>query len=308
MDSDSIDVWVSWCKGVGKKMLDDSIDTNQVFRTAMQIEELEEFPNIHPLSVEWPVELLRKNELRVVISSASWEESLINCELASAKVQDTDNKKLNFELRTSKISSLITISISKKGEVDFKSVDNLSITIGQHQTSITKFFSEYPPTLFLVDTSVIDGGFRYYPSQEYAYIYDQDRVEVWDWSNVDISVESQTAAKLQHSIQYHVIQKIWNDYDLVFDDDDAGEVADIVAIKNFNDNHIVIDLFHCKYCLKKEGVAAPGARVSDIYEVTGQAEKCLKWFGDKEKLIRRLMERERARLAANKSSRIDSSR
>jgi len=305
MDSDSIEVWIAWCNGVGKKILDDSIDTNQVFKTAMQIEELEEYPNIHPLSVEWPVELLRKNEMRVVISSASWDESLINCELTVAKVQVADNKKLNIELRTNNISSLITISISQKGEVTFKSIDNLSITIGKHQTSITKFFSENPPTIFLADTSVVDGGLRYFPSQEYAYIYDRERVEVWDWSNVDISVESQTTAKFKHSIQYNVIQNILNDYDFVFDDDDSGEVADIVAIRNFNDTRITIDLFHCKYCSKQKGVAVPRARVDDIYEVTGQAEKSLKWFGDKEKLIKRLMERERARLAANKPSRIE---
>lgn len=305
MDSDSIEVWIAWCNGVGSKILDTSIDTNQVLKTAMQIEELEEYPNIHPLSVEWPVELLRKNEMRVVISSASWDESLINCELTVAKEQVADNKKLNIELRTNNISSLITISISQKGEVAFNSMDNLSITIGKDQISITKFFNEHPPTIFLADTSVIEGGLRYFPGEDYAYVYDRDHIEVWDWSNVDISVESQTTLKLEHSIQYNVIQNILNDYDFVFDDDDAGEIADIVAIRNVGDAKITIDLFHCKYCSKQKGVAIPRARVDDIYEVTGQAEKSLKWFGDKEKLIKRLMERERARLAANKSSRIE---
>ena len=45
-----------------------------------------------------------------------------------------------------------------------------------------------------------------------------------------------------------------NEYDLIFDDDDAGEVADIVAIKNINDTKLIIDLFHCKYCPKSKRV------------------------------------------------------
>ena len=92
---------------------------------------------------------------------------------------------------------------------------------------------------------------------------------------------------------------------MVFDDDGAGEIADIVAIKNIDDNKLVIDLFHCKYCSKKGGVATPGARIDDVYQVVGQAEKSVKWFADKEKLILRLMERERGRLKNGKTSRIE---
>ncbi|WP_218023537.1 hypothetical protein [Salinimonas sediminis] len=134
---------------------------------------------------------------------------------------------------------------------------------------------------------------------------DVNNTEDWDWAGVDISVESQTTVKLTHSIQYHTIQKLKDNYDLVFDDDGAGEVADIVAIKNNGDKELVIDLFHCKYCSKKNGVARPGARVDDVYQVAGQAEKSVKWFGDKEKLILRLMDRERTRLNQGKASRID---
>ena len=96
-----------------------------------------------------------------------------------------------------------------------------------------------------------------------------------------------------------------NDYYLIFDDDGAGEVADIVAIKNIDDNKLIIDLFHCKYCSKKDGVAKPDARIDDVYQVVGQAEKIVKWFADKERLILRLMEREWDRLNQGKASRID---
>ena len=160
----------------------------------------------------------------------------------------------------------------------------------------------------MCDTSVIDGCFRYYPNDEYAYSYDKNNIESWDWTGIDISIESQTPQKITNSIQYHTIQQLKNNYDLVFDDDGAGEVADIVAIKNIDDKELIIDLYHCKYCSKKDGVAKAGARVSDVYEVIGQAAKSIKWFNDKEKLMIRLMDRERKRLQQGKASRIDKGR
>ncbi|MBV1929624.1 MAG: DEAD/DEAH box helicase family protein [Gammaproteobacteria bacterium] len=308
MDSDSLDKWIAWCKGVGEKILDDTIDTNAVMKTAMQTEELEGFPEIQPLSVEWPVEILRKNESKITISSAGWEESLIHCELLVSEAQDDDRKRLTIELHTEHGISLIIATIHRKGEMFFNSQDNLYIKFGEQRTQISEYFNENPPTLFMSDTSVIDGGFRYYPNEEYAYLYDKNNTEDWEWSGVDISVESQREDKLNNSIQYHTIQQILNDYDVVFDDDGAGEVADIVAMRNVDDKELTIDLFHCKYCSKKGGEAKPGARVDDVYQVAGQAEKSVKWFGDKEKLILRLMDRERSRLNQGKKSRIDKGR
>lgn len=308
MDSDSLDKWITWCKGVGKKILDDTIDTNEVMKTAMQTEELEKFPAIKPLAVEWPIELLRKNESKVTILSTRWEESLIHCELLVSETQDGDQKSLNIDLNTKHGKSLISATIPQKGEMVFSSQDYLYIKIGEQKIQISEFFNENPPTLFMADTSVIDGGLRYYPHEEYTYLYDKNNIEDWDWTNVHIWVESQTENKLNNSIQYHTIQQILNSYDVIFDDDGSGEVADIVAIKNIDDKELTIDLFHCKYCSKKNGIATPGARIDDVYQVAGQAVKSVKWFGDKEKLILRLIMRERSRLSKGKASRIDKGR
>ena len=308
MDSDSLDKWIAWCKQVGSKVLDETIDTNKIMKTAMQTEELIEYPDIVPLTVEWPVELLRKNENKVSIDSYLWQENLIHCELLIAKEQDDNAKTLNIILQSQYGDSIITATIISQGEICFSSQDNLDIKFGEKTYQLAEFFTENPPTLLMCDTSVIDGGFRYYPNEKYAYLYDKNNIETWDWTDIDISVESQTPQKIVNSIQYHTIQQLKHNYDLVFDDDGAGEIADIVAIKNIDDKKLIIDLFHCKYCSKKDGVANPGARVSDVYEVIGQAAKSIKWFGDKEKLILRLIERERKRLEKKKPSRIDKGR
>ncbi|TOH93810.1 hypothetical protein CGI69_25225, partial [Vibrio parahaemolyticus] len=67
---------------------------------------------------------------------------------------------------------------------------------------------ENPPAFFLEDTSIIDGGYRYYSYEDYAYLYSLNNIEGWLWDGVDISVESQTHLRHPHSIQFHTIQQI----------------------------------------------------------------------------------------------------
>lgn len=307
MDSDSLEKWIVWCKVVGQKVLDESIDTNQVMKTAMHSEILDAFPDTPILSVDWPVEILRKNELKIKVSLGGWEEALINCELRLSKEQSEGNTKISIDLVTTRGANKIE-AIINNGTMSFNCDDNLDMLIGEKSFSISEFFDENPPRFFLADTSYLDGALRFYTTEEYSYLYDKNNTEAWDWTGVDLSKESQTHLKLKSSIQYHTVQKIKNDYDVVFDDDGSGEVADIVAIKNIDDKELIIDFYHCKYCPKKNGVATAGARVSDVYEVAGQSAKSVKWFADKEKLLLRLMERERMRLSKGRPSRIDKGR
>jgi hypothetical protein len=90
-----------------------------------------------------------------------------------------------------------------------------------------------------------------------------------------------------NSVQGFTYQKIANDYDIVFNDDGAGEIADLVAIRDKPD-HIQVDLFHCKYCGSGQN---PGARVDDAYVVSGQASRSVKWLHKGPALFERLLKR-----------------
>lgn len=305
MDSDSLDKWIKWCRTVGTKLLDESINPNTIMKTAMKAEELNSFPRQNSLCIEWPLELLRKNESKITISAATWTEELINCELRPISPIDADPQVYIFELIAADVAVKICGKILDKGEVQFSSSEQLTISVGANSYDLNDFFNENPPLIFLSDTSTIDGGLRYFTDDTYAYRYDKSNLEVWNWLGVDISVESQTDLKITTSIQYHTIQKILDKYDVVFDDDGSGEVADIVGIKNLNDETLIIDLYHCKYCPSSNGVAKAGSRVDDVYQVAGQAVKSVKWLYNAEDLINRLVEREGKRLKQKLASRID---
>jgi hypothetical protein len=107
-----------------------------------------------------------------------------------------------------------------------------------------------------------------------------------------LKTESQTPQKIKESIQYRVLEKIkeesWpNKYDVVFDDDDTNEAADIVALRVAMDE-LVIHFFHCKYSKELK----PGARVEDLYEVCGQAQRSVQWRAHVEHLLAHLIKRD----------------
>ena len=305
MDSDSVDEWVKWCKKVGRKILDDSINTNEIIKTAMKTEYLEQFPNLVPLYIDWPVDILRKNETKIVIDILGKTENLLDCQLVIDSIV-LSNKQFSFYLQSSTTKYSFSLQLDNNS---FKVINQqsypINIIINDNKLKIEEYFESNPPVIFLSDTSLIEGVARFYSDADYLYEYEKEKILIVDWSGVDISVESQKEDKIKNSIQYHMIQQIKNNYDLVFDDDGSGEIADIVAVKNINDEELVIDLYHCKFCQKINGIAIPGARVGDIYEVSGQTIKSIRWVGKPELLFDRMIIRESNRLSQGKSSRID---
>jgi len=81
------------------------------------------------------------------------------------------------------------------------------------------------------------------------------------------------------------------DWDLIIDDDGAGEVADIVAIR-VDDRMMFVHLIHCKWVHGGE----PRAQVADLYEVCGQAQKSAQWRRNVPAMLQRLVRREKQRI------------
>jgi hypothetical protein len=89
-------------------------------------------------------------------------------------------------------------------------------------------------------------------------------------------------------------------FDVVFDDDAAGEAADVVALR-LEADRLLVRLYHCKF--SKEPTA--GKRVKDLYEVCGQAQRCIYWKGQPDALLDHLQSREASRLRKGGVSRFE---
>lgn len=158
--------------------------------------------------------------------------------------------------------------------------------------------------IWFVDGSSLEGNLLVKLKTAEAVSFPIDHIVQWDWSGVDISKESQGADRKTDSIQYKLISTLKSSgkYCLIFDDDGSGEIADVLAVQeDTTTNKLLFELYHCKY----SGAAQAGARVGDLYEVCGQAEKSIQWANDARDMLERLIKRENDRISKGKATRFE---
>jgi hypothetical protein len=122
-----------------------------------------------------------------------------------------------------------------------------------------------------------------------------------DWGSIERNRESRGPSRDEATVQGWCLQLLLTEpWDLVIDDDGKGEVADLVALRTV-DGVLEIKLVHCKFA---HG-GTVGSRLVDLYELCGQANKSAVWRRHPDKMLRRLLDRERRRIRLDKPSGIE---
>lgn len=130
------------------------------------------------------------------------------------------------------------------------------------------------PTLFLSGDRMITDQDRLLEPRQDLPPYDPERFALLDWQGVNLHVESQRAERRPESIQAYMSAHLreTDAFDVLLDDDRAGEAADLVGLR-VEGPELIVTLVHCKYSSSD----VPGARLSDLYEVCGQVVRSAKW-------------------------------
>lgn len=292
-----------WCQYVGDKILNPSINIDDILVGAIITKRVDSRPEKMPYSIEWNENILKdRNEESVFIVYAEQQYEFSTIDIKLFEANETGNIKFVITCNDD-VNILYELKISSN---DF-SIEHVrqhaDIKFGNGSPiSLTKYLHEYTPIIRFIDGSWLEGN----EFAEYKFdgsSYDRENIKVIDWTGVDIKKESQKLTRVVDSIQYKMIQDLINSgtYDIVFDDDGSGEAADIVTFKvNDENSKIDIELYHLKYSHGEE----PGARIDDLYEVCGQAQKSIFWRakGGYE-LCKHLMAREGKRISNNGKSR-----
>lgn len=288
---ETIDYWMAWCDRQADKILNSGIDTSDVLRGALIPEEISARPSVIPYRIDFPPEIETDWKGKVTVKTKLVESKLFLMDIGLSTFDETT--ALSFFVGNDTFKEEFTLEIDKSGySIIHKGGSLISICFSRGKEILLKdFFKEYPPTIWFVDGSSLEGNLLVKLKMTHPATFSADRIIPWNWTGIDIRKESQGTGRLTDSIQYKLISelKASNDYILIFDDDGAGEVADVVAVKeDVPNNKLLFELYHCKY----SGAPQAGARVSDLYEVCGQAEKCVKWASDAKSMLERLMKRE----------------
>lgn len=309
-----LDKFVTWCERIGAKLLDNSIDPDQVLQGTLVPTIVAQRPDKMPLSIDWPESVYTENESNwfVTIGDAEYTMSEVSINLINPTLVGplrfeiaAEDRRLEFELEL----------LGGEGHEDFRFVrrgetqSGVKHGRGSQANSLERFFYDDPPVIWFADGSSLEGN-QYIVLRSPQPLFNAARAVAWDWTGVDITSESQGERRQQNTIQAQVIRELMRngEYDVVFDDDGSGELADVVTIRVVGGldtpSGIEIGLYHCKY----SQAANPGHRLHDLYEVCGQAQKSIWWAASplkKADLITHLMRRESLRVNNARATRFE---
>ncbi|SEH12689.1 Superfamily II DNA or RNA helicase [Sphingopyxis sp. YR583] len=295
--------WVEWCRDIGRKVTDDSIATDGFLRNLVKQEQLTARPpGKVPLTIFWPEEFLIELEERLQLRFGGADPvGFYECEIEL--VAREPDGPIHFKICSDDVEATFAIDIGKDG-ASYPQIGGPPVSLVRgKERPLTEIFGEDPPQLLFADGDfLIFNELFKVPREADRRVYDDRKIEARDWTNIDLSVESQGLAKKPHSIQRRIIEWLLEDdsWDVIFDDDGSGEIADIVALRERGDC-LEVHLYHIKYA---HG-AAPGNRVADLYEVCGQAQKSVRWMEYPARILKRIRRREKDRSEAGKPSRFE---
>ena len=249
----SIPAFVRWCAAAGAKLLDDSIVVDDIIANVLIPKDVTAFPSDRRvLAVEWPAEIMGIAEDRVVLTAPALPNGL-PITFVDLKYLDVQGDSMRFALSCDENGQFAEFTLTVGGEAGFvvaqTSGDAIELTIGRTSGTLSQYLSSYPPLVRFVDLSELDGNMLIEPKDPRHLEIGEERFEAWDWAGVDITKESYwkdgiaRADAIQWKAAQHFIQ---GDFDIVFDDDGAGEAADLVCLKEESDR-IRLALIHCKY-------------------------------------------------------------
>ncbi|RWD62840.1 MAG: DEAD/DEAH box helicase [Mesorhizobium sp.] len=295
--------WVDWCQDVGRAVNDPGITTDGVFKSAMRPRQISDRPAVPPVAIHWPESLLMQIEDRIEITFGDKPVLFTECDIEL--LDNAQTGPLRFAVRSNDQSAEFEIVFADGGaRYPQRNGPKATIKVGSKIQTLSESFADDAPQIDFGDGSLLIYSHLYaLPEGEMVQPYPPEKIEVWDWSKTNIRAEAQGVEKRVDSVQRLVIETLLADtepYDVIFDDDGKGEIADVVALR-ITDSVVSVTLFHCKY----SSAATPGARLNDLYEVCGQAQKSARWRDRPNRMLQHMLKREQMRRDRGLSSRIE---
>jgi superfamily II DNA or RNA helicase len=290
--------WKEWCLKIGKLVTDKNIDTNQLLEDSAKKIQLKEYPEgINVLATDWSEELYdRIHKLSFEMPS---KKSFMLSE-GTIKCININGTKAEFLLNIFDDSVSLSIILGGENGHSIVGLDDSKIIIEglkSNSVPLKQFFQENPPTMFLLNGCTIAGSIHTDYSESDILTIPDEQMEALCWEDVNYTIESLYKGEniRENSIQEFMMNKLIDrGANVVFNDDNAGESADIVAI--FQEDELVrFEMIHCKYSKEQSG-----ARKSDLYEVCGQAIVSLRYKWKPEELLKHLERRNSTGVLAGK--------
>ncbi|WP_342328069.1 DEAD/DEAH box helicase family protein [Pedobacter sp. FW305-3-2-15-E-R2A2] len=282
--------WKTWCLGIGQLITDDSINSNELLENSAEKKQLDVYPDdLIVLASDWSEVLYDRIHKLSLVPSVTGSIMLSECTIMNTAVNSTQS---DFIL--SIFDQQISFSIVLGGERGHSvtGLDETKIKIDGLKSDpvpLKKFFEENPPTMFLLNGSTISGSIHTNYNFSQIMKIPKECIEILSWEKVNYKTESlyMRGERRENSVQEYMMKRLVEaGAKIVFNDDNSGESADIVAV--FHEDHLIrFEMIHCKYSKQTSG-----SRINDLYEVCGQAIVSLRYKWKPEELLKHMERRD----------------
>lgn len=277
-----LDSFIRWADAIGTKVIDEAIDTDEVLEGTLIPEVITNRPEAMPVFVDWPDDVYTERESFWSVTLNGDPAVIPFAQVGIDLVEPSVAGPLKFKVfsETSNAEFELQLSGGDPANANYRFValgKPCTLRRNSVELDLLEFFDSRPPLIWFSDGSYIEGNLLV-KLRSNAPLFDKDKIDAWDWSGIDLRKEALGVTNESDSIQHRVVERMCKqgDHQIIYDDDGAGESADVVGVslKQEDGKSIVeVDFYHCKYTSGE-----PGARVDDLYEVCGQAQKSVTWI------------------------------
>ncbi|MBO3752601.1 hypothetical protein J5X84_41670 [Streptosporangiaceae bacterium NEAU-GS5] len=283
----SLKEWRDWCDELGTRLLDESISIDSIIANFILPEPVQGRPGAAVLALEWPWRLYELMTETLHIEHDGHSYWILDLDLRPANEATTG--PIAFDVATDYWAVRYDLQI-EDGKLTYRCLAPTELVVRNRKDTVplSQWLNAAGLTIHFQGDQTLDPDGILIRINHDIDPYPREKLVAVDWKGTNLKVESQKEEKLADSIQARAIRDLLAEraWDVVLDDDGAGEVADIVAV-TLTDDSVLVRLIHCKYA----GAATAGARVDDLYEVCGQAIKSVRWRQHISDMFRHLEQR-----------------
>lgn len=268
----SLLAWMQWCDEQGGKILDASVNLENVMAGFIIPIEQTERPNFPLLGLEWPWQWRASLSEGPPVTYDGQTHPIADI---GFRVDDfAPDGPIRFSLVSPTWEIPYSAEFTDRGLVHSPISDDALVKYQRTTIPAAEWINKHKPFMYFAGDRLLTPDDRLHAPRTDLPPFDLSLLTPLGWNGVNIKAESMGPERLAHSVQHYMSLHLSRQqrFDILLDDDGPGEAADLVGI-TVDDTDITVTLAHCKYSSEP----TPGARVADLYEVCGQAARGAKW-------------------------------
>lgn len=188
--------------------------------------------------------------------------------------EDAANCKFEFEFAALGMTARYSFDVDRSEWFAYEGDGDEPFEVGskKNQVPITAYWLEHPPSVRLLDGSVIEGDCIYRHELQQDAALPASLATTVDWAAAGIDIENELQPPHNQSLHGYV-EATYAGSQVLFKDHGAYEAADYIEIDESPDGRVQVNFYHCK----KSSESFAGQRQPELQEVLRQGFTSLRY-------------------------------